>query len=86
MSEWLIPELLNHSIDAALVEARQANKALSTMTVKIDATTPAAHHTGSASAGPVHVKAMSACERRARLAAPETLVGQVRDLESITAQ
>jgi hypothetical protein len=42
MSEWLIRELLNHSIDAALVETRQANKALSAMTVKIDATTPAA--------------------------------------------
>src|SRR5262249_5715798 len=36
MSEWLIRGLLNHSIDAVLMETRQAHKALSAMTVKTD--------------------------------------------------
>jgi len=84
MSEWLIRGLLNHSIDAVLMETRQAHKALSAMTVKTDRNDARglSHLLRMGWFRPVHVKALSAREQRARLAARQTLVRQVRDLEN----
>jgi transposase len=84
MSEWLVRGLASHGIDAVLMETRQAHKALSAMTIKTDRNDARglAHLLRMGWFSPVHVKAVSAREQRARLAARETLVRQVRDLEN----
>jgi len=67
-----------------LIETRQAHKALSAMTVKTDRNDARglSHLLRMGWFRPVHVKALSAREQRARLAARQTLVRQVRDLEN----
>jgi transposase len=84
MSEWLVRGLAKHAIDAVLMETRQAHKALSAMTIKTDRNDARglAHLLRMGWFRPVHVKAVTAREQRARLAARETLVRQVRDLEN----
>ena len=83
-SEWLVRELAKRCIDAVLMETRQAHKALSAMTVKTDRSDARglAHLLRMGWFRPVHVKTISAREQRVRLAARETLVRQVRDLEN----
>lgn len=84
MSEWLVRGLAEHGIEAVLMETRQAHKALSAMTVKTDRNDARglAHLLRMGWFRPVHVKAASAREQRARLGARETLVRQLRDLEN----
>jgi transposase len=84
MSEWLVRGLAGRGVEAVLMETRQAHKALSAMTVKTDRNDARglAHLLRMGWFRPVHVKAVSAREQRARLAARETLVRQVRDLEN----
>ena len=84
MSEWLVSGLARHSLDAVLMETRQAKKALSAMTVKTDRNDARglAHLLRMGWFRPVHVKAASAREQRARLAARTTMVRQVQDLEN----
>jgi transposase len=84
MSEWLARGLAGHGIAAVLMETRRARKALSAMTVKTDRNDARglAHLLRMGWFRPVHVKAVSAREQRARLAARETLVRQLRDLEN----
>jgi transposase len=74
MSEWLVRGLASHGIDAVLMETRQAHKALSAMTIKTDRNDARglAHLLRMGWFSPVHVKAVSAREQRARLAARET--------------
>jgi transposase len=84
MSEWLVRGLAEHDIDAVLMETRQAHKALSAMTVKTDRNDARglAHLLRMGWFRPVHVKAASAREQRARLAARATMVRQTQDLEN----
>lgn len=84
MSEWLVRGLAGHGIEAVLMETRQAHKALSVMTVKTDRNDARglAHLLRMGWFRPVHVKAVSAREQRARISARETLVRQLRDLEN----
>lgn len=84
MSEWLVRGLAEHGIDAVLMETRQAHKALSAMTVKTDRNDARglAHLLRMGWFRPVHVKAVSAREQRARLAARTTMVRQQQDLEN----
>jgi transposase len=84
MSEWLVRGLAEHGIDAVLMETRQAHKALSAMTVKTDRNDARglAHLLRMGWFRPVHVKAASAREQRARLAARTTMVRQMQDLEN----
>lgn len=84
LSEWLVRGLAMHGIDAVLMETRQAHKALSAMTVKTDRNDARglAHLLRMGWFRPVHVKTVSAREQRAQLAARETLVRQLRDLEN----
>jgi transposase len=84
MSEWLVRGLAGHGIEAVLMETRQAKKALSAMTVKTDRNDARglAHLLRMGWFRPVHVKAASAREQRARLAARTTMVRQLRDLEN----
>jgi transposase len=84
MSEWLVRGLAMHAIEAVLMETRQAHKAMSAMTNKTDRNDARglAHLLRMGWFRPVHVKAVSAREQRARLAARETLVRQVRDIEN----
>jgi transposase len=84
MSEWLVRGLAEHGIDAVLMETRQAHKALSAMTVKTDRNDARglAHLLRMGWFRPVHVKAASAREQRARLAARTTMLRQTQDLEN----
>jgi transposase len=84
MSEWLIRGLAGLGVNAVLMETRQARKALSAMTVKTDRNDARglAHLLRMGWFRPLHVKAVSAREQRARLAARETLVRQLRGLEN----
>lgn len=84
MSEWLVRGLDGHGIEAVLMETRQAQKALSAMTVKTDRNDARglAHLLRMGWFRPVHVKAASAREQRARLAARTTMVRQLQDLEN----
>ena len=84
MSEWLVSGLARRGVDAVLMETRQAKKALSAMTVKTDRNDARglAHLLRMGWFRPVHVKAASAREQRARLAARTTMVRQVQDLEN----
>jgi transposase len=84
MSEWLVRGLAERGIEAVLIETRQARKALSAMTVKTDRNDARglAHLLRMGWFRPVHVKAVSAREQRARLSARETLVRQLHDLEN----
>ena len=69
MSEWLVRGLAGHGVEAVLMETRQAHKALSAMTVKTDRNDARglAHLLRMGWFRPVHVKAVSAREQRARL-------------------
>lgn len=84
MSEWLVRGLASHGVEAVLMETRQAKKALSAMTVKTDRNDARglAHLLRMGWFRPVHVKAASAREQRARLAARTTMVRQLQDLEN----
>lgn len=84
MSEWLVRGLAKRAVNAVLMETRHARKALSAMTIKTDRNDARglAHLLRMGWFRPVHVKTLSAREQRARLAARETLVRQVRDLEN----
>ena len=84
MSEWLFRALAERGIHSVLMETRQAHKALSAMTVKTDRNDARglAHLLRMGWFRPVHVKGIDAREQRAQLAARETLVRQLRDLEN----
>lgn len=84
MSEWLVRGLAARGIEAVLMETRQAHKALSAMTVKTDRNDARslAHLLRMDWFRPVHVKAETAREQRARLSARTTMVRQLRDIEN----
>ena len=85
MSEWLVRGLAEHGMAAVLMETRQVRTALSSMRTKTDRNDARgmAHLLRMGRFRPVHIKAVDTREQRTRLAARDTLVRRLRDLENV---
>jgi transposase len=84
MSEWLHTGLAQHGLETVLMETRQVRAALKASQVKTDRRDARgiAHLLRMGWFRPVHVKTVSARERRVLLGARDTLVRRTRDLDN----